>query len=148
MWTRESLEAQIAKRARAVPGVESVYIGPADPAAIKDQRSYVAVVYGGGQWGRPTLNTQPRRYDMIVSAFVHAVDRDLMFDIADALVVSLGGLKNVTSHRERRRAGVQHLLHTASGGGRQRSLGRELGPTRPRSPATWNGWAATSSVTR
>ena len=96
MWTRESLEAQIAKRARAVPGVESVYIGPANPAAIKDRRSYVAVVFGGGQWGRPTLNTQPRLYDMIVSAFVHAVDRDLMFDIADALVVSLGGLKDVT----------------------------------------------------
>ena len=96
MWTRESLEAQIAKRARAVPGVESVYIGPPNPAATKDQRSYVAVVYGGAQWGRPTLNTQPRRYDISVSAFVHAVDRGLMFDIADALVVSLGGLKNVT----------------------------------------------------
>ena len=96
MWTRASLEAAIARRAEGVPGVESVYIGPPNKADIKGKRSYVAVVFGGGQWGRPALDPEPRLYDIIVSAFVYANDRGLMFDIADALAPLLGGLNLVT----------------------------------------------------
>ena len=98
MWTRESLEAAIAKRARTLPGLTpgTVYIGPADPNAVAGKDSYVAIVFGGGPFGRPALNAGPRLHGFQVSAFCYASSRPGLFVIVDALVPLLESLKGAS----------------------------------------------------
>ena len=72
MWTRESLEAAVAKRARTLPGLTpgTVYIGPADPNAVAGKDSYVAIVFGGGPFGRPALRKLAPRYSRYIDEAV------------------------------------------------------------------------------
>ena len=97
MWTRESLEAQIAKRARNIPGLSAgnIYIGK--PAAgIAGKPSAVVVLSGGSEFGRPALDPAPREFNVVVSAFVYSDDRPTMFNIVGELAPRLFGLANTT----------------------------------------------------
>ena len=97
MWTRQALEAAIAKRARNIPGLSAgnIYIGK--PAAgIAGKPSAVVVLSGGSEFGRPALDPAPREFDIAVSAFVYADDRATVFNIAGELAPRLFGLSNVT----------------------------------------------------
>ena len=111
MWTRESLEAAIAKRARTLPGLTpgTVYIGPLDPTQVAGKDAYVAITFGGGPFGRPVLSAAPQLHGFRVSAYCYASSRIGLFVIVDALVPLLGSLKGASV--ELGEEGVEDRVH-------------------------------------